>query len=74
MDLDRFAADAPDDDAPPDARVCLVATRPATFERCRAGLSPSRASYDRVDEPFEYLACYRTAPVSTVTHYARATT
>jgi hypothetical protein len=70
MDLDRFAADAPDDDAPADARVSVVATQPDTFERCRAGLYPSPRSYDRTDEPFEYMAFYRTAPVSAVTHYA----
>jgi hypothetical protein len=73
MDLDRFAADAPDDDASGDARVCLVATRPQTFERCREGVYPSPASYDRVDEPFDFMAFYRTAPVSAVTHYARVT-
>jgi len=58
-------------DAPPDARVCVVATRPATFERCREGFYPAPASYDRTSEPFEYMAFYRTAPVSTVTHVAR---
>jgi hypothetical protein len=73
MDLDRFAADAPDDDAPAEARVCVVATRPATFERCREGVYPAPASYDRVDEPFDYMGFYRTAPVSAVTHYARVT-
>jgi hypothetical protein len=56
-----------------DARVCVVATRPDTFERCRAGIYPAPRSYDRTTEPFEYLACYRTAPVSAVTHYARVT-
>jgi hypothetical protein len=62
---DRFA-----DDASPDARVCVVAVRPPTFERCRAGRYPSPRSYDRTREPFEYLALYRTAPVSAVTHCA----
>ncbi|MBP1923966.1 hypothetical protein J2751_003014 [Halorubrum alkaliphilum] len=74
MDLDRFSADAPDDcDAPGDARVCVVATRPDTFERCRDGIYPSPRSYDRTREPFEYIAFYRTVPVSAVTHYARVT-
>jgi len=73
VDLDRFADDAPADDAPGEARVCVVATRPETFERCRAGLYPSPRSYDRTREPFDYLACYRTAPVSAVTHYAPVT-
>jgi hypothetical protein len=61
------------DRAPDDARVCVVATRPATFERCRDGVYPVPAGYDRADEPFDYLACYRTAPVSAVTHYAAVT-
>ena len=71
MDLDRFAADAPDDDAPGDARVCVVATQPDTFERCRAGVYPAPRSYDRTRAAFDYMAFYRTAPVSAVTHYAR---
>ncbi|TKX49062.1 hypothetical protein EXE48_04020 [Halorubrum sp. ASP1] len=71
MDLDRFAADAPDDDAPGDARVCVVATQEATFERCRTGFYPAPRSYDRTRAEFDYMAFYRTAPVSAVTHYAR---
>jgi hypothetical protein len=71
MDLDRFAADGPDDDAPGEARVCVVAARPDTFERCREGFYPAPLSYDRTREPFDYVAFYRTAPVSAVTHYAR---
>jgi len=70
VDLDRFSDDAPDDDAPGDATVCVVATRPDTFERCRAGFYPSPASYDRSRRGFGYMALYRTAPVSAVTHYA----
>ena len=71
MDLDRFAADAPADDAPGDARVCVVATRPDTFERCRDGFYPAPRSYDRTRAAFDYMAFYRTAPVSAITHYAR---
>lgn len=73
MDLDRFASDTPADDAPPDARVCVVATRPDTFERCREGFYPAPRSYDRTRTQFDYMAFYRTAPVSAVTHYARVT-
>lgn len=71
MDLDRFVADAPSDDAPGDARVCVVATQPDTFERCRDGFYPAPRSYDRTRAAFDYMALYRTAPVSAITHYAR---
>ena len=73
MDLDRFAADTPADDAPGDAAVCVVATQPDTFERCRDGLYPSPRSYDRTRRAFDYMAFYRTDPVSAVTHYAPVT-
>jgi hypothetical protein len=53
--------------------VCVVATRPETFERCRDGLYPVPASYDRACAEFSYLGLYRTAPVSAITHYARVT-
>ncbi|WP_128225667.1 hypothetical protein [Halobacteriaceae bacterium SHR40] len=61
--------------ASPDSagRVCVVATRDATFERCRAGFYPAPQSYDRTTTPFEYMAFYRTAPVSAITHYATVT-
>ena len=71
VDLDRFATDAPADDAPGDAHVCVVATQPDTFERCRAGFYPAPRSYDRTRAEFDYMAFYRTAPVSAITHYAR---
>jgi len=80
MSPDRFTADfpvddapgddAPGDDAPGDARVCVVATRPETFERCRDGFYPAPRSYDRTRTAFDYMAFYRTAPVSAITHYA----
>ncbi|MGM0447476.1 MAG: hypothetical protein ACQERM_04375 [Methanobacteriota archaeon] len=77
MDLDRSAAEAAGDDAPDDdaltadARVCVVATRPDTFERCRAGFYPAPRSYDRTRAAFDYMAFYRTVPVSAITRYAR---
>lgn len=70
MGSERFTATSRDGEPPADARVCVVAVQPDTFERCRRGIYPSPSSYDRTREPFEYLALYRTAPVSAVTHYA----
>ena len=70
MDLDQFASDTPDDDAPGDERVCVVATQPDTFQRCRAGFYPAPQSYERTRTEFGYMAFYRTAPVSAITHYA----
>lgn len=70
MDLDRFASNRPADDAPADGSVCVVAVQPDTFERCRRGIYPAPRSYDRTREAFSYMAFYRTAPVSAVTHYA----
>jgi len=67
---ERYTADSPADDAPGDARVCVVAARPDTFDRCREGVYPAPRSYDRTREPFGFMAFYRTAPVSAVTHYA----
>ncbi|MEF8819624.1 MAG: hypothetical protein V5A31_05630 [Haloferacaceae archaeon] len=73
MDLDRFTDDAPSDDAPADDRVCVVATRPDTFARCRDGIYPSPLSYERSRADVDRLAFYRTAPVSAVTHHAAVT-
>jgi hypothetical protein len=71
-DLDAFG-DGPDDDAPAEATVCTVATRPDTFDRCREGFYPSPRSYPRTRRSFDYMAFYRTAPTSAITHYARVT-
>ncbi|MFB6194485.1 MAG: hypothetical protein ABEI75_05415, partial [Halobaculum sp.] len=65
-----------DDDRPePDEKsvVCLVAVRPYTFERCADGFYPCPRTYDRTERAFDWMAFYRTAPTSAVTHYARVT-
>ena len=72
-DLDAFAEDGPDDDAPGDARVCVVAAQSGTFDECRAGIYPAPRSYDRTRAEFDYMAFYRTAPTSAITHYAPVT-
>jgi hypothetical protein len=72
-DLDAFADDTPEDDAPGDGRVCVVATQPDTFEECREGIYPSPRSYERTRREFDYMAFYRTAPTSAITHYAPVT-
>ena len=71
IDLDRFSQDAPEDDAPEDGSVCVVAAQPDTFRRCKAGFYPSPVSYDRSHKEFGYMAFYRTKPVSAVTHYGK---
>ncbi len=73
MDLDQFADDTPDDDAPGGARTCVVATQSDTFERCREGFYPAPQSYGRTRADFQYMAFYRTAPTSSITHYAEVT-
>jgi len=70
MDLDQFADDTPADDADGGARCCVVATQQDTFGRCRDGIYPSPRSYARTRREFDYMAFYRTAPVSAITHYA----
>lgn len=56
-----------------DEAVCVVSTRPDTFEACQKGGYPSPESYDRTQRQFSWLACYRTAPVSAITHCAPVT-
>ncbi len=70
MAPDQFDGDEQADTAPADASVCVVATQEETFDRCGDGIYPSPTSYDRTNQSFEYMAFYRTAPVSAVTHYA----
>lgn len=72
-DLDAFTDESPDDDAPGDSRVCVVATQPDTYAECRNGTYPSPRSYERTRRPFDYMAFYRTAPTSAITHYAPVT-
>jgi hypothetical protein len=61
------------EDVPGEARVCVVATRAETFEACREGVYPAPHSYERTTARFEYMAFYRTAPTSAITHYAPVT-
>lgn len=62
-----------DGEPPDEARVCVVATRPETFECCLEGIYPAPHSYERTGAEFEYMAFYRTAPTSGITHYAPVT-
>jgi hypothetical protein len=53
-------------------RVMIVATVDETFDIARHhGFYPCPISYERATEPAAYLALYRTAPQSAITHYAR---
>ena len=73
-DLGAFGeSNDPADDAPADASVCTVATQTETFQRCREGFYPCPRSYPRTDREFDYMAFYRTAPTSAITHYAPVT-
>ncbi|MFT4880243.1 MAG: hypothetical protein ACI9HI_000236 [Salinirussus sp.] len=71
-DLGTFGSESTDDtaDVPAGATVCTVATQTDTFQRCRDGFYPCPRSYPRADREFGYMAFYRTAPTSAITHYA----
>lgn len=68
-DLGAFGTET--ESAPADDRVCTVATQTETFERCREGFYPCPRSYPRSRKPFDWMAFYRTAPTSAITHLAR---
>lgn len=72
--LDAFIDGGPDPrEDPADATVCLVATVAYTFEQCRNGFYPAPIEYPRTEREFDFMAFYRTAPTSAVTHYAPVT-
>lgn len=70
MGADQNQSAQSDGEIPGDGRVCVVATRSETFMRCRDGLYPAPRSYPRTRRDFDFMAFYRTAPVSAITHYA----
>ena len=69
-DLGTFGRATETESAPADDRVCTVATQTETFDRCRAGFYPCPRSYPRSKKPFDWMAFYRTAPTSAITHLA----
>jgi hypothetical protein len=49
MDLDRHTDAQPPDEAPADARGCVVATQPDTVDRCRNGIYPATVLSELAD-------------------------
>jgi hypothetical protein len=52
-------------------KTALVAMREETFKTYMEGVYPVPSTYPRASKKFKFLAAYRKAPISAITHVAR---